>query len=167
MEDVTPALQQFVSDKGLLEGTVTIASRHTTTAITINEYETRLVDDLRSWLLKMAPPDARSEAKGSASYRHNDLNERPDSEKERQRCLENGWDVDDPEQLQAWRDQEPINAHSHLLAMLLGATVSIGVTEGQLMLGSWQSLLLVDLDGPRDRQLAVTALGTFAHDSWY
>ena len=37
---------------------------------------------------------------------------------EKQRCLDNGWEVDDPDELQRWRDQEPINAHSHLAAML-------------------------------------------------
>ena len=42
----------------------------------------------------------------------------PPPQDEKQRCLDNGWEVDDPDELQRWRDQEPINAHSHLAAML-------------------------------------------------
>lgn len=34
--------------------------------------------------------------------------------------------------------QEPINAHSHLLSMLLGNTLTIPVTEGKLAIGTWQ-----------------------------
>ena len=54
---------------------------------------------------------------GAVSYLHNDIDARPDSDDERQRCLENGWDVNDADELQRWRDQEPINAHSHLAAV--------------------------------------------------
>lgn len=151
VEDVTGVVQKFVEESGLQEGYVTIMSKHTTTGITINEYETRLAGDLREWLLGLAPPDGK--------YGHNDIDERPDGEAERQRCLENGWNVDDPEILQKWRDQEPINAHSHLLAMLLGATENVPVSRGQLLLGQWQSIMLVDLDGPRDRNLLLSTLG--------
>jgi len=92
-------------------------------------------------------------------YAHNDIDQRPDGEAERRRCQENGWDVDDPQVLEAWRAQEPINAHAHLLAMLLGATLSVPVSDGRLLLGQWQSILSVDLDGPRDRCLVVSAIG--------
>lgn len=151
VEDVTGIVAKFVEDSGLQEGFVTIMSKHTTTGITINEYETRLANDLREWLLGLAPPDG--------SYGHNDIDSRPDGEAERQRCLENGWNIDDPEILQKWRDQEPINAHSHLLAMLLGTTESVPVSRGKLLLGQWQSIMLVDLDGPRDRNLLLSTLG--------
>lgn len=151
VEDVTGVVAKFVEDSGLQEGFVTIMSKHTTTGITINEYETRLANDLREWLLGLAPPDG--------SYGHNDIDSRPDGEAERQRCLENGWNIDDPEILQKWRDQEPINAHSHLLAMLLGTTESVPVSRGKLLLGQWQSIMLVDLDGPRDRNLLLSTLG--------
>ena len=92
-------------------------------------------------------------------YFHNDIDTRPDSADERKRCLENGWAIDDPAELQRWRDQEPINAHSHLLAMLLGSTECIPVSDGRVVLGQWQSVMLVDLDGPRDRTVGLQVTG--------
>jgi secondary thiamine-phosphate synthase enzyme len=56
--------------------------------------------------------------------------------------------------------QEPINAHSHLLSMALGNTLTIPITGGKLALGTWQSVLLVDLDGPRTRTVGVQVVGT-------
>ena len=50
-------------------------------------------------------------------------------------CLENGWNVNDAAELQRWRDQEPINAHSHFAAMLLGSSETVPVTGGKLVLG--------------------------------
>ncbi len=44
------------------------------------------------------------------------------------------------------------NAHSHLLGLLMPASESIPVEGGELMLGTWQSLFLVELDGPRERR---------------
>jgi len=123
--DLMPAIRERIAATGLRDGSINIISRHTTTAVTINEWESRLVRDVRAWLLRLAPPDDRS-AIGAAgagiSYRHNDIDQRPDSEDERRRCVENGWEIDDPAELQRWRAQEPINAHSHLAAMLLGSS---------------------------------------------
>ena len=89
------------------------------------------------------------------SYAHNDIDARPESEDERQRCLENGWDVTDASVLERWRAQEPINAHSHLAAMLLGSSETVPVTAGRLVLGQWQSVMLVDTDGPRERRVGI------------
>lgn len=41
------------------------------------------------------------------------------------------------------------NAHSHLLGLFLPASESIPVVDGELAMGAWQSLFLVELDGPR------------------
>ena len=54
---------------------------------------------------------------------------------------------------------EPENAHAHLIAMMLGNAETLVVHEGQPVLGRWQSLLMVELDGPRQRRLAVQVLG--------
>ena len=117
--DLMPHLHRLVKESGMKQGCVNVVSMHTTTAITINEWESRLVRDVRAWLLKLAPPDDRSfiGTDQKIFYKHNDIEVRPDSEDERLRCLENGWNVDDEEELQRWRDQEPINAHSHLAAV--------------------------------------------------
>ena len=89
-------------NSGCKEGVVTVLSKHSTVSVTINEMEGRLVDDTRQFLLNLAPP--------SFPYLHNDLDFR------------NGpsdWPGGDVA-WRAFRAKEPTNAHSHLIAMLLG-----------------------------------------------
>ncbi len=61
--------------------------------------------------------------------------------------------------METWRAQEPINAQSHLMAMLLGSSESLPIVDGALQIGTWQSLLLVELDGPRKRRIGVHVMG--------
>ncbi|KAK1748435.1 YjbQ family protein [Skeletonema marinoi] len=143
-------------------GVLTVISRHTTTALTINELESRLARDVEEFFLKICPPDERSESEkkeAGVRYLHNDIDQRPDGEDEQQRCRDNGWDIDDDVELQKWRDQEPINAHSHLISMMLGSSESIPVVDGKMVIGQWQSVLLVDLDGPRTRTVGIQLMG--------
>ena len=160
VEDLTPILRSKLAASGMRQGTVTVISRHTTTAITINERESRLAQDMAEYFLQMVPPDERS-AVGvhGVRYKHNDIDQRPDSDEEAQRCRENGWEIDNREVLERWRAQEPINAHSHLISMMLGSSESIPVVDGNMVIGQWQSVLLVDLDGPRDRTVGVQFMG--------
>lgn len=69
--------------------------------------------------------------------------------------------------IEYWRHNDPKlsecnrqNADSHLRAMLLGHTLSVPVRDGEIALGYWQSIILAELDGPRDRSLHVQVLGT-------
>lgn len=56
-----------------------------------------------------------------------------------------------------WRhDKVDGNAASHIQATILGPGETIPVREGKLMLGTWQSVMLVELDGPRERRVLVT-----------
>ncbi|MEX2491745.1 MAG: secondary thiamine-phosphate synthase enzyme YjbQ [Nitrospirales bacterium] len=50
---------------------------------------------------------------------------------------------------------DPSHAWSHMAASVLGASLTLPVINGELRLGTWQSVLLVELDGPRERQLVV------------
>lgn len=50
------------------------------------------------------------------------------------------------------------NADAHLRAMLLGESANVPVVDGELALGRWQSVLFVECDGPRTRQVTVTIL---------
>jgi thiamine phosphate synthase YjbQ (UPF0047 family) len=174
VHDLTGAVQDLLRQSRLTAGTVTVVSRHTTTAIAINEYESRLSRDVAETYQRLIPPDERAvggngHAAASSSagagtgtgirYQHNDIEQRPESAAEAARCVANGWDITDPRRLQAWREQEPVNAHSHLLAMLLGNSECIPVVDATLMLGQWQSILLIDLDGPRDRTVGVQLTG--------
>lgn len=55
-----------------------------------------------------------------------------------------------------WRhDELDGNADSHLRALLVGNNVTIPVTDGSLDLGTWQSVLFVECDGPRRRTVSV------------
>jgi secondary thiamine-phosphate synthase enzyme len=60
---------------------------------------------------------------------------------------------------EAWRAQEPINAHSHLLVMLLGASETVPIHKGELKIGTWQSVILAEFDGARTRTVAVQVTG--------
>ncbi|WP_435333390.1 secondary thiamine-phosphate synthase enzyme YjbQ [Haloarchaeobius sp. TZWWS8] len=55
-------------------------------------------------------------------------------------------------------DRVDDNADSHLRATLLGASETIPVEDGELSLGTWQSVLFVECDGPRSRSVVVTVL---------
>jgi len=48
---------------------------------------------------------------------------------------------------------DPAHAWSHMAASLLGPALAIPVSAGKLVLGTWQSVLLVELDGPRERHV--------------
>ncbi|MFC7177650.1 secondary thiamine-phosphate synthase enzyme YjbQ [Halosegnis marinus] len=52
-------------------------------------------------------------------------------------------------------DEIDDNADAHLKSMLLGRSVTLPVMDGALDLGTYQSVLLVDCDGPRVRSLDV------------
>ncbi len=65
-----------------------------------------------------------------------------------------------------WRHNDPKvsecnrkNADSHLRAMVLGHTLSLPVRNGELALGYWQSVILAELDGPRERAVQIQVLG--------
>jgi secondary thiamine-phosphate synthase enzyme len=50
------------------------------------------------------------------------------------------------------------NSDSHLLATMLGSSVTIPLENGRLKLGIWQGIFFVDLDGPRTRRVWVSTL---------
>lgn len=49
------------------------------------------------------------------------------------------------------------NAAAHVKASLMGASVRVPVEDGRLRLGTWQGIFLCEFDGPRTRELWVTA----------
>jgi len=66
-----------------------------------------------------------------------------------------GYKHDDPR----YSDCERGNASAHLRAALVGRSVAVGINEGEVALGRFQSILLVELDGPRSRDIDVQMLG--------
>lgn len=53
---------------------------------------------------------------------------------------------------------DPAHAWSHMASSILGPSLTMPVTGGKLVLGTWQSVMLVELDGPRERMVHVTLI---------
>ncbi|MBV8086008.1 MAG: YjbQ family protein [Chloroflexi bacterium] len=51
---------------------------------------------------------------------------------------------------------DPGHTPDHILASLIGPSVSAPVHDGRLVLGTWQRVILLELDGPRQRDLYVS-----------
>ncbi len=56
-------------------------------------------------------------------------------------------------------DCDRMNADSHLRAMLLGHSLTLQVSGGEVVLGQWQRILMAELDGPRSRTLRLAVMG--------
>lgn len=50
----------------------------------------------------------------------------------------------------------PSHMPDHILATLIGPSLSVPLRDGELVLGTWQRIVLVELDGPRDRRIVVS-----------
>lgn len=120
IHNITPRIEKCISSTEIKNGQVLVFSRHTTTALAINENESRLLQDVKVFLQKLAPE--------SEKYLHNDLHLRGDIPPD-----------------------EPMNAHSHLMAMMLSSSEVIPIVDGKLALGTYQSVLFFELDGARRR----------------
>jgi secondary thiamine-phosphate synthase enzyme len=59
----------------------------------------------------------------------------------------------------AWSDCDRHNADSHLRTLLLGMNITLQIADGELVLGEWQSIILAELDGPRERSIRLQATG--------
>jgi secondary thiamine-phosphate synthase enzyme len=66
-----------------------------------------------------------------------------------------GSEHDDPR----YSDCERSNAAAHLRAALLGRSVAVGISGGELSLGRFQSILFAELDGPRPCSVDVQIMG--------
>jgi len=66
-----------------------------------------------------------------------------------------GYRHDDPR----FSDCERGNAHSHLRAALLGRSIAVGINDGELTLGRFQSIIFAEFDGPRKREITIQVLG--------
>ena len=56
-------------------------------------------------------------------------------------------------------DCDRMNADSHLRAMLLGHSLMLQISGGEVVLGQWQRILMAELDGPRSRTLRLSVMG--------
>jgi secondary thiamine-phosphate synthase enzyme len=51
---------------------------------------------------------------------------------------------------------DPSHVPDHILSALIGTSVSLIVEDGSLVLGTWQRVVLIELDGPRTREIALS-----------
>jgi len=127
--DLTERVIELVQKSGVQNGFVNVQTRHTTTAIVVNEKEPLLLEDMKKVLERLAPQHA--------DYQHNNfairtVNLAPD---------------------------EYDNGHSHCKAMLLGASETLNIVDGEIQLGRWQRIFFIELDRAREREVSVGVLG--------
>ncbi len=127
--DVTDRVKHVVQESEVWSGQVVVFTEHTTAAIRINEAEPELLQDFVAFLDKVAPT--------FANYRHDDFTVRT---------------------VNMTPDERP-NAHAHCRCLLMGASETIPIFNGQPRLGTWQRIFLVELDHPRDRTVVVQVSG--------
>jgi len=127
--DMTNEVASLVQSAGIHTGFAHVQSLHTTTAIVVNEHEPLLLADMTLLLDRIAPQ--------RLTYLHDDVTLRTVN------CMPG----------------ERPNGHSHCRALLLGQSVCLNVAGGRLQLGRWQRLFLVELDGPRSREVSVLLAG--------
>lgn len=127
--DITEQVEAAVRTSGIIEGSVLIFSRHTTAAIKINEHEPLLLEDIEAFLEQLCPRNGH--------FNHNDFSRRTVNMEE----------------------NECPNAHSHCLHLLLNTSETVPISEGQMLLGRWQRIFLVELDSARPRQVVLQITG--------
>ncbi len=127
--DITDQVLDSIAESGVTMGNVLVYSKHTTAAIKINEMEPLLLEDMARTLEHIAPRDA--------DYRHNDFTVRTVNMNE---------------------DECP-NGHSHCSHLMLGTSETIPIIDGELQLGQYQSVFMIELDHPRDREVLISVIG--------
>lgn len=129
--DITAEVEKAILDSEIEEGFVLVYSPHTTVGVIVNEKETGLLEDLKHTLERLIPK--------SGSYLHDNFSVRTEN-------LHEG---------------ETENAHSHLRQILGGRTSEcVPVSEGELVLGRWQRVMVVEFDHAKDREVIIQVYGT-------
>jgi secondary thiamine-phosphate synthase enzyme len=131
--DLTEKVEEFLKKISAKNGLVNIYTRHTTVAIKINEHEQGFFDDLKRVVYQdIADP--------KDNYKHNDTHLR------------------DPKTIcPTANGTDCLNGHSHVSQMLLGsASETVPVQEGKMLLGTWQRILMFELDMKKDREVVIS-----------
>lgn len=131
--DLTDDIKRFLKKISAKNGFVNIYTRHTTVCIKINEKEEGFFKDLHRIVFENI-------ANPKEEYHHNDMHAR------------------DPETICPTAGGEDCkNGHSHVAQMLLGsASETIPVSEGEMLLGRWQRVLMFELDRERTREIVIS-----------
>lgn len=129
--DITVHVKEFVRGTDIRNGVVVVYSKHTTAAIKINENEPLLLQDMERFLERLASQNGH--------YQHNDFTLRT---------------------VNMTEDECP-NGHAHCQHLLMSTSETIPIVDGELQLGRWQRVFLVELDRPRAREVVLQVLGEY------
>ncbi len=55
---------------------------------------------------------------------------------------------------------DPSHVGDHISATMIGPSIMVPVNEGQLILGSWQRVVMIEFNGPREREVIVTLISS-------
>ena len=114
--DITSKINELIDVEN---GIISIFSRHSTSAIVVNENESGLLNDLEFTLNNLITD--------KFTYQHDRIDD---------------------------------NAKSHLKSFLLSSSECLPIKNGRLDLGTWQSVVFIELDGPRhSRTISLTIIG--------
>lgn len=133
IHDLTAQLKLFVAETGVMDGVLTVQILHTSATLSVNELdEPMLLMDIVKKLRTLVPREEM--------YFHNS------ALRVANRC-------DDD----AHCDR---NADAHVKSTLFGSpSVSLIVRNGELVVGQWQKVSLIEFDGPRKREVLVQLMG--------
>ncbi len=130
--DLTDQVIALVERSGVQHGMVNVQTRHTTTAVIVNEHEPLLLEDMKRVLERLAPRDG--------AYQHNNFAIRTAN----------------------MTPEEVPNGHAHCQALLLSSSATLNIVEGEVQLGRWQRLFFIELDHARQRTVSVLVMGQAA-----
>ena len=121
--DITEQVEHAIKNSNVLNGIVVVFSKHTTSAIVIQENEPLLLEDFKVVIENIAP--------SSANYMHNDFETRT---------------------VHMHEDELP-NGHSHCQHLYLGSSETVPIIDGKMPLGQWQRIFMIELDGDKASQV--------------
>ncbi len=127
--DFTEKVKAFVKEERVQSGIINIQILHTSASLVFNENEPLLLGDIERKLENLSPKND--------NYAHDDLTKRTVNV-----C-----------------DDECRNGHSHCNAIHLPSTITLNVIRGKLQLGRWQSIMLLELDSARQREVQLLFIG--------
>lgn len=64
-------------------------------------------------------------------------------------------------QIKYCHPHDPEHTPDHILSSLIGTSISVPIKNGKLVLGSWQRIVLIEFDGPRERDVYVNITSIF------
>ncbi|MBG54939.1 MAG: secondary thiamine-phosphate synthase enzyme [Chloroflexi bacterium] len=121
--DITDEVENAITKSRISNGMVVVFSKHTTSAIVIQENEPLLLEDFKVVIENVAP--------ASGNYLHNNFEIRTVH----------------------MHDDEVPNGHSHCQHLYLGTSETVPIISGKMPLGQWQRIFMVELDGDKASQV--------------